>query len=379
MQRRAITAWMFVHRWTSLACTGFLLLLCVTGLPLIFHAEIDRLLAPPPPLADLGPDTPPMPLDRLLAGAVAAHPGERPLYLSWDEERPIVGVTTAPTPTSPASAMHFQTLDARTGRPVPVERSAVMDLLLSIHTDLTLGFAAELMLGGMGLLFVVSIVSGVVVYAPFMAKLRFGTVREERSPRVRRLDRHNLLGIVTLAWALVVGATGVLNTLALPITQHWKADQLGALVTGGTTVAPVRISVDRALAAAGAAAPGMRPQFIAFPGVAYSSNRHIAIFLQGTTPFTRRLLTPVFVGAGDGRLDLVGRVPWYMKALLLAEPLHFGDYGGLPLKFVWAVLDALTIAVLWTGLRLWQPRRRGTATGPVPADPVKAMLAMEEA
>jgi uncharacterized iron-regulated membrane protein len=30
--------------WSSLVCTVFMLLLCVTGLPLIFHEEIDEYL-----------------------------------------------------------------------------------------------------------------------------------------------------------------------------------------------------------------------------------------------------------------------------------------------------------------------------------------------
>ena len=37
MQSRAIRIWAWVHTWTSLICTVFLLMLCLTGLPLIFH------------------------------------------------------------------------------------------------------------------------------------------------------------------------------------------------------------------------------------------------------------------------------------------------------------------------------------------------------
>jgi hypothetical protein len=41
---RHIKAWGRVHRWSSVACTAFLLVLCLTGLPLIFHDEIDGLV-----------------------------------------------------------------------------------------------------------------------------------------------------------------------------------------------------------------------------------------------------------------------------------------------------------------------------------------------
>jgi len=47
-----------------------------------------------------------------------------------------------------------------------------------------------------------------------------------------------------------------------------------------------------------------------------------------------------------------------MSVLLLSQPLHFGDYGGLPLKLLWALLDLATITVLVSGLVLWV--RRGS-------------------
>ena len=47
------------------------------------------------------------------------------------------------------------------------------------------------------------------LYAPFMRRLPFGTVRTARAARTRWLDWHNLLGVVTVAWVLVVGVTGV--------------------------------------------------------------------------------------------------------------------------------------------------------------------------
>ena len=42
----------------------------------------------------------------------------------------------------------------------------------------------------------------------------------------------------------------------------------------------------------------------------------------------------------------------------MSQPLHFGDYGGLPMQVLWAVLDIVTIAVLGSGLYLWLKRRQ---------------------
>lgn len=35
--------WSWIHKWSSLVSTAFLLLLCITGLPLIFHEEIEHM------------------------------------------------------------------------------------------------------------------------------------------------------------------------------------------------------------------------------------------------------------------------------------------------------------------------------------------------
>src|SRR5262249_44479173 len=106
--------------------------------------------------------------------------------------------------------------------------------------------------------------------------------------------------------------------------------------------------------------PGMTLSYIAFPGVLGGTPHHYAIYMHGNTPFTSKLYQPVLVDVSTGQS--VGSVgsPWYLKTLHLSPPLHFGDYGGLPMKILWAVLDLITIVVLGSGLYLWlrKPRSR---------------------
>ena len=44
--------------------------------------------------------------------------------------------------------------------------------------------------------------------------------------------------------------------------------------------------------------------------------------------------------------------------LFRVGPLHFGDYGGLFLKVLWALLDIFTIIVLGSGVYLWLAKKR---------------------
>lgn len=361
MSSKAIRVWSLVHKWTSLVCTAFLLMLCLTGLPLIFHHEIDDALNPEQ-WQPANPDGPMLDLDQILAIALAARPaGDVPIFVSFDEDRPVVNVTTGPRPNASDGEMHFASFDQTSGNLVPPPNGGeVMDFILQLHTDMFLGLGGMLFLGAMGLLFVASIVSGVVVYAPFMRKLEFGTLRVTRSPRVKWLDYHNLLGVVTVAWVMVVGVTGVINTLATPITEAWRNTSLADLTAAHKgKPRPARLSsLQHAVDQTKTAAPGNWVQFVAFPGGSYSTDHHYAVFLQGDTPLTKHIITPALIDAGTGAFVAIREMPWYNQMLSLSQPLHFGDYGGLPLKILWAVLDIITIIVLGSGLYLWVARGR---------------------
>lgn len=377
MSRGTIRAWVWVHKWSSLLCTAFLLMLCLTGLPLIFHDEIDRLTGDQPAfgmpgVGSSGTAEGLLPLDEMLSRALANRPGEVPLYMAFDNDQPSMTITTGPRPDSPGSQMTIQSFDRSTGELIGAisEDSAsgvdaVMHFLLELHTDMFLGLPGMLFLGAMGMAFVIALISGVVLYAPFMRKLEFGTLRTAKAKRTKWLDYHNLLGIVGLAWMLVVGVTGVINALAVPIEAAWKANELAAMTreyAGREPLDPARYgSLDTAMAAARAQLPGNNPQFIAFPGGTFSSNYHYAVFFQGDTPLTERLLTPALVDAETSAFTAARAMPWYYQALSLSRPLHFGDYGGLPLKLLWAALTLFTVHVLGTGLYLWLGKRRSAA------------------
>ncbi|KWT97381.1 MULTISPECIES: PepSY domain-containing protein [unclassified Variovorax] len=368
MNTRRIKTWAWVHKWSSLVCTVFMLLLCITGLPLIFHHEIGHLLGTEVEAPKMAPGTPRASLDRVIATAHALHPDRVVQFVSQPEDDDgLWFVTLTPTP-APTDDFKSVAIDARTAQVLaqPKFDEGFMWVMFKLHVDLFAGLPGKLFLGFMGLLLLVAIVSGVVLYAPFMRKLDFGTVRRERRPRLKWLDLHNLLGIVTLVWAFTVGATGMINTWADLVIKYWQYDQLSALLAPykGQPETPKaeRGSVQRSLEVALERAPGMKVSFIAFPGTAFSSPHHNTVFLRGNEPFTSRLLQPVLVDARSNEMTASPKLPWYLTALLVSQPLHFGDYGGMPMQILWALLDIATIVVLGSGLYLWLKRGKAVPT-----------------
>lgn len=366
MKARSVRIWTIVHRWTSLISTVFLLLLCLTGLPLIFHDEIDELLGYAPPSDAQPAGARKLSVDRIAQAALASDPGKVLQYIAWERDEPnaVVAYTNRAADGRPDDAV-VRAFGAYTARPLGPVGTGPMLIVLKLHTDMFAGMPGKLFLGGMGVLLLIAVVSGVVLYWPFTRRLAFGTIRQGGARRVTWLDWHNLMGVTTVAWALVVGGTGVINTWAELMLNTWRTTELAAMVAPyAGQPAPTRFaSLDRIVDNAVTAAPGMEVAFIAFPGTPFSSSHHFAVFMRGDKPLTSRMLKPVLLESETAVVSDTRDLPLYLKALFISQPLHFGDYGGMPLKIIWALLDALTIVVICSGLYLWLVKWRRSRAG----------------
>lgn len=376
MTQKQMRTWSIVHTWTSLISTLFLLMLCVTGLPLIFHEEIDHAFDPAPAAQTAAR----APLDGMVAAAKRANPDRIVSGLYINPDHPVVTAYMVPSwrdAVDHPSDVVEAAFDATTGAAHPAganPSAGFMDVMLRLHVDMYASLPGQLFLGAMGLLFVAAIVSGVVLYGPFTRKLRFGEVRHERRARVRWLDLHNLLGIVTVAWAAVVGVTGVMNELTGPLYANYMATDVARLTAPWKGQVPpgrdaTLASVDAAVASVRRAYPGRTVGFISWPGNPYGAPHHYFVWTTGSGAIGSKMNTPVLVDAKTGRVTADAPMPWTLSAIELSRPFHFGDYGGLPLKILWALFDAVTIVVLASGVYLWAARRRprpGVRRAPAP-------------
>ena len=358
--------WRLVHRWTSLICSVNLLILCITGLILVFHHEIEHLMGQEFDTSYTEGQAR-QPLESLVDIARAVDPALVPKFVSFDPEEPVTNYIFMSAP----GVRDFENgrwvmLNGYTGanQVLKPPEETLTGFLLKLHVDLFAGFAGQMFVGVMGLLFVVSTVSGLVVYGPFMKKLAFGLLRFRRGTRIANIDLHNLFGIATFVWALVVGLTGTILSFSPLIIGYWQQTELVSMIgrhTEPMTGTPV--AIDQAAQTGLAAFPGMEIAFIAYPGNEYSSDRHFSVMVRGKTELTRRLLSVALVDAETGRLTETAEMPWYITAVLLSGPFHFGDYGGLPLQILWALFTVITGVVTVAGFMVWlkRPRMR-TAT-----------------
>ncbi len=346
-----------LHRWTSVVSTVFLLVSCLSGLPLVFSDELAALsegAATSAPPAAKGPVPS---IDQLLRLTNEREPSRFVQFVFWpDHDLGALGLGTASRADAPLDDVQREIIDTRTGDKLS-ERPAEggpLNAVLTLHKNLFLGRAGDALYAAVAVLFLLSTVSGALIYGPFMKTLDFGTIRRHSS-KLQWLDLHNLVGIATLGWALIVGATGFLNTLESALFSAWQNDRLATLLSAHEHESPVAhpSSIDAALATARSALPGLEPSSIGLFGTRYGTPHHNLVWMHGTTKLQRRFFTPVLIDAETGALSTAEPLPWYLRALEVSRPLHFGDYGGLPLKLIWAGLDLCAVFVLLSGLRLW--------------------------
>lgn len=364
--------WSAVHRWTSLMSMLFLLIICLTGLPLVFSEEIEDWLSDSLPYAVVAPDTPAVSLDGLTAAARQRYPDQIITSVFVDDDEPQVLIGMAPSwerYNSDPGTGHMLKFDAHTGAVLRDAGASVqsqigfLSLMRHLHEDLFAGLSGNLFLSAMGLCFVMATVSGLVLYGPFMKRLAFGSIRTGReNRRLWWLDLHNLSGVVLAVWMGIVGVTGVMNELSTSLFALWQRSDVQTMLRpwqGQSPAGPSElIAVEAAFRVAQAAAPERLVTSAVFPGSRFSTPYHYFMWSKGKTPLTGRLFTPILVDARTGKVSAIVPMPWYLRALEVSRPLHFGDYGGMPLKIIWLLFDLGTIVVLVTGLMLWLGKRR---------------------
>ena len=234
--------------------------------------------------------------------------------------------------------------------------------LFTLHANWFLGPIGELIGAVIALLVLLSLLSGLVVYAPYVKRIAFGVLRRGKGARLLQLDLHNFIGAIVLGWALVVTITGLMLGFGTLVQGLWQAKELPRLQAefGGAIADPRKPTAtpDQAWQAAAKAVPDGKVLSVIWPDTDYSTQRHYTVFLSGKEGLKERMYQIALVDGETGQVATVKPPPWYLQAIWVSQPFHFGDYGGLPLKLLWTLCVWLTLFITANGAWLWWDRRR---------------------
>lgn len=358
------------HVYGGLWLGGHFLLLLLTGTILLFRPE-PAFEPSAPGAADSAR------VGAILDGALSRFPGERPLSLFPDDDHPsVLHLRLGKEGTRQFRGARKMAFDLGTGQELAGAHSekGFFAFLLRLHRDLLLGSTGKILVGISGTLLFLFLLTGFLLYGRFRRGQAYDSVR---SGALAYSDLHKWLAAGVGAWALLVTFTGVLlsfNSLLIKFYQYQSLRSLGTAYTGEPLSSIA--SVDQVIGNALVARPGAKLGFVAFPDTEFSLPRHFLLLLDvpGRTGATIPELA--VVDAATARVAEIRELPLYLKGVVLSEPLHFGDYGGLFLKLAWTAFSVLTLVMVVVAFVAYGKKRlaRRRGTGLAGAAPVRVRV-----
>ncbi len=356
--QRTLNMLFTIHSWAGVVTGLLLFVVCFSGAVVVFKNEIDRWANPS--LAALPRAQAPLSLDTLLRNVQEAYPRAQVEAIALpDVVTPSHFVYLREPGAGAAQAERFKVaVRSDDGRVAGRVDSQLGQFLRMLHVFLF--FGPRWIVGFLGVAMLVLIATGFVIHRKILAELF--TLRWGRSLRVVMSDLHKAAGIWGLGFHIVIALTGAWLGLA-PVFER-AAQSLQArpatLVKAPAGAAAMR-SLDELRATAVAAVPGLAPRRLALQRWGRADAQvifggeldgHLAstarVTLEGATGQVRQVLDP-------RHASLLTQID------ALMEPLHFGDFGGLPLKWLYFFLGLTPAFLSLSGTLIWLDGRRQRA------------------
>lgn len=349
-----------LHRWTGLLTGSVICFLSLTGTALVFKTELDRalnraLLVSHPAGRMISPD-------RALTAVRTRYPGAAAWRLELPETRD--GVYTVFADGQTGGRRFTQVLvdpySARI-RGTRVYQHSFAFVLRQLHLRFfAFGWQGRVVVGCFGLLLLVSTLSGFLVHGRFIRALpHWWSIRRERGLQIGASDWHKLVGIVALAFNVVIAFTGAV--LGLENLARYSPPVARAIHPGparGSVPAPPAtlehmVPLATALARATAALPDLRPRAVNLP-LARRSHYLVQGDLRGRIAMHDASEVGVNALTGEVFYTLSARrAPAITRAYDWMDPLHFGYWGGTGARVLYLVLGLSTAFLSITGILVW--------------------------
>lgn len=340
-----------LHTWCGVVSALFLIVCFLAGALTLFLDDLNRWAAPSPPSVMPAPDAR---QQAQLLDYMAAHPeitttftlhlrttADAPAPLSWERD----------------GEQFWATRDAngqwrRFSAPLPALGEALDDLHRTAGIPGAVGAYA---MGVVAVLYALALISGTVLLLPRLKRQLF-VLRPEGGRRRAWLDLHNLLGLTALPFHLAIAITTAVFVFYAPLEQAMRAlspaaDTDVAEAAGqGELLPPATL-----LACAQAFAPALQAERMVFDALDDRAEA-LVVVLGGTATGGRRLYVALNPYGGALRYRNSGG-SFYHAASDAFAALHFGNYGGYPLRWLYFVLALAGAVLFYTGNLLWLGKR----------------------
>jgi uncharacterized iron-regulated membrane protein len=347
-----------IHSWLGLICGLFLVLIGLTGSLLVFSHELDALFHPR--MVRVEQTGPRLSFDHLLREVNRQLPGYE--VVGW----PISANPHAADAVRVRQRGHPEWtrayVNSYTGQVLGHGewRGTVSDWLLELHYSLFLKTWGTAVCGVVAVGFCILGLTGIWLYWVFWRS--FFSLRWGKSVRIFCSDLHKAVGISSVVFNLILGFTGAWWNLP-SIPQVWNPPP--EIPSPAERLYSVSISISAMMTEAVRQLPGLdlSETNLGFPrgvGQPFIVRGRLASH-PFASPFGSSVSFDAQTGAVLEKSDLRQQPLWAQIEDAMG-PLHFGTFGGWPVKVLWCV-GGLTPGILsLSGFLIWRARR--TRSGP---------------
>ena len=356
------------HSWLGLIAGLGLIVIGLTGSALVFKSELDALLVPA--LVNT-PDAgkPRLGLDALVA-AVKDHLPDHEIR-GWQVAEKAGKADQFYVTPHGTSDFKLVYVDPSTGAPqgTPMENDATLtNWLLELHYSFLADHTGEIVAGIIATLLCALGITGVILYRNFwktLFQLRWG-----KSGRMFFSDLHKMVGISSTIFNLILGSTGAWWNLSHILGHMIEGEDPEPPAITGPSYAST-ISFDSLLAEVQKTLPGFQAQYVGLPGtpeeeISFYGSREGQGILR--SPYGNGATFDPVTGALKTTEDIRKASAWN-QVLDSFRPLHYGTFGGLPVKILWCLgglapgILAVSGAFMYFKRRYPARRKASAATG----------------
>lgn len=362
-----------VHIWVGIVCGLMLFIAFYAGAITMFEKPLERWASPPSRLA---PAPPLEDAEQLLAAVLERNPQAARRY----------AIVITPSPDQPArlifaergqgprELIEYGASFAADGQ-LQIEKlrkAKAAALVDRMHQFVGLPLPdslARIVMGAVALAYAVALLSGLIVLLPTLARDVFA-LRIGKNLKRLWLDAHNALGLFSLPFHLVMALTSVVFAFHTPFYASQAKLVYGAPIDWGEHAQAPRGSAPlpavELLQRVQRQLPGFQVQSFVFQT---QKDGHVEATLIGLDPrrgtrartYMMTHLDP-YTGTVDVH-DLPGRMDGWSEAVNAFFALHFGSYGGNPVRWLYLLMGLAGAALFYTGNLLWIESRRKKLRG----------------
>lgn len=343
-----------IHSWVGLLIGLLLLLISLSGSLLVFYEEIDHALNPA--LLRVKEGGHKLPLNQVYANAKQRFPEAEQIRFRRLPARSDHSIELNIVKEGNFLLVY---VDPYTGHVLGERKrfAFLMDWLLRFHYSLFAAEIGELTVALLGVLLIISLLTGVLVYRKYIVKvLLFKVPLKFKNWRQGSSELHRIIGVWSMVFNLIIAVSGCYMLYHILLNAYAASKQ----ETIVKTPIELKVSLNNLLTIADKELAGFVPYSISVPS---DSTAPITITgrVADPNPLSSAYSSYISFNQHTGQIVKIFNIRHQKLTAQVDKamyPLHFGNYGGIVVKIIYSLFGLTPSILAVTGFLLWWRQRR---------------------